>query len=319
MACGAEGLMPDTRPNPSAISPDYAKRLGTTWPAVAERLGGILGARGTAPPDIDDALQTAAERALRRKVPFDGPEDLFAWALTVAERAVIDAYRRKRRIVWEPPPDSPDGTDVDRQVRCRLALEALAPAVRGLRPRERDALLEPGAVVPGSRDARTRAVVRFRARAKLAAAVEGLIAWLAFLVRRLHVRRVAPALVMTAALGATSALLLRPWPAAPAIGPSAHSQGGETVVSPSRLATPQPAGRAVVANPIVENSPGVETSAPLTYRLVVTEPAGGTVADIRSGTAPGADQLACHSDPLLGQHCIGWPVLLVGPVVPGGG
>ena len=307
-------LMPGTRRSRAGIAENYEERFQTAWPPVAGRLGRVLSAKGTARQDVDDALQTAAERALRRQVPFDGPDDLYAWASTVAQRALIDAYRQQRRMTGQTPDEGPAPGDLERQVRCRLAIEALVPAVRELKPEERAALSVSSGCEPGSREARAQAVHRFRARAKLAAIVEGLVAWLILLLRGRSIRRIAPGLAMTAALGVSGLLLVRqghPGGAAEAFVTQPRPQsafftrsGWPAQVPPGRQRRPTawPAPRTTLRTPTRSES-----------RILLITPVDHGGLDLRKATAADGTHLLCHADPLIGHRCIDWPAPPVAP------
>ena len=295
--------MTGTRPTGAPITENYEEAFTAVWPAVSARISAVLAARGAGCADLDDVLQTTAERALTRRVPFEGPDDLFAWAYTVARRALIDLHRRRRWVDPAAEPPSPVVDDVERRARGRLALAALVPAIGSLGRAERSALEAAGAGPPGSLEARRDAVRRFRARAKLATVVEGILAWLLVVVRRLRRRtRLVPAVSVAATVG-ISMLLVLPGPAPSSASdsppgaalptasvPSVHRAGAAAPARPARF--PARTAPPAAAPPPAPAAPSV----------------GVTVQGIGvSVSGRPTDHILCHSDPVLGGHCLDWP------------
>ena len=308
--------MTRTRPGGDPISVNFDEALAAVWPGVAHRIAVVLGARGADAADIDDVLQTTAERALTKRVPFERSDDLFAWAYTVARRALVDVHRRRSWIDPAPLPDTAAADDVERRARGRLALEALAPAVRSLGRAERSALAGSEVVRPGSSEARREAVRRFRARAKLATVVEGILAWVLLVVRRLRRKIVlVPGLTVAAALG-LAALLVLPGP-----DPSSAEGVNPGVTIPTAVAP-------VVApvTPIRESGRELGTASPTTSTTHGAPPPSGPVEVGVSGfkvlvgpPAAARAEVLCHADPVLGRHCVDWPASPTLPLpAPGG-
>jgi len=80
----------------------------------------------------EDAFQETFLRALRAYDRLEHGEHLRAWALTIANRIVLDHYRRQRPQGEMPELVTEDG---------RPAFEELAPLTDGLPPKERAAVV----------------------------------------------------------------------------------------------------------------------------------------------------------------------------------
>lgn len=121
---------------------------------------------------MDDAIQVAAERALRRREPFDDVQGWTAWTIKVAWHEVQAEWRRQARLEAGEPPDRPDRTDPAVVMEDRLDLEAVAVALSELKPVDRAAALaglepdEPAEPLSPSEKMR-----RYRARRRLAALI----------------------------------------------------------------------------------------------------------------------------------------------------
>ena len=123
---------------------------------------------------IDDALQVAAERALRRAEPFDGLQGWTNWTITVAWHEVQAEWRRQAKLeTGELLDERPDTRDPAALIEYRLDLEAVATALSGLKPIDRAAALagidqdeELGPPLSPSEKMR-----RYRARRRLAALI----------------------------------------------------------------------------------------------------------------------------------------------------
>lgn len=132
----------------------------------------VLLRRGAPSALVEDAIQVAAERALRRREPFDGVQGWTAWTIKVAWHEVQAEWRRQARLESREPPDRPDTADPAIVTEDRLELEAVALALYELKPADRAAALaglEPDeAAEPLSPSEKMR---RYRARRRLAALI----------------------------------------------------------------------------------------------------------------------------------------------------
>jgi DNA-directed RNA polymerase specialized sigma24 family protein len=142
---------------------------------VTERVTRVLRKRGAPPATIDDAVQTAALRALCRTDGFDSFAGLINWVTVVAWHEVQAEWRQRARIELGAVPEQatePDPADV---MENHLAVDAVVDSLCALTPDEREAILAPLAKEAGSTngpdDARTR-MRRHRARQRLAELVE---------------------------------------------------------------------------------------------------------------------------------------------------
>ncbi|HET9732299.1 MAG TPA: hypothetical protein VFP54_06440 [Acidimicrobiales bacterium] len=120
---------------------------------------------------IDDALQAAAERALRRPEPFDGLQGWTNWTIKVAWHEVQAEWRRQVRVESGELPDSVDGADPATITERRQELQAVAHALSSLRPADRAAAL--AGLDPDEETAEalspSEKMRRYRARRRLAA------------------------------------------------------------------------------------------------------------------------------------------------------
>jgi DNA-directed RNA polymerase specialized sigma24 family protein len=143
------------------------------WPAVTSTVRRVLLRRGAPSALVDDAIQMAAERALRRREPFDGIQGWTAWTIKVAWHEVQHEWRRQSRLEAGEPPDRPDAADPATVTDHRLELEAVAMALSELKPGDRTAALagldpNEAAAEPLSPSEKMR---RYRARRRLAALI----------------------------------------------------------------------------------------------------------------------------------------------------
>jgi DNA-directed RNA polymerase specialized sigma24 family protein len=132
----------------------------------------VLLRRGAPSSIVDDAIQAAAERALRRREPFDGLQGWTNWTITVAWHEVQREWRRQARVESGEPPERQYMGDPAVLTEYRLDLEAVARGLSGLRPADRTAALaelnrgaDSGALSPSEK------MRRYRARRRLAALI----------------------------------------------------------------------------------------------------------------------------------------------------
>ena len=132
----------------------------------------ILRNRGAPPPTIDDALQTAAERALLRREVFDTLQGWINWTVKVAWHEVQAEWKRNARSVLGDPDDTPAGPDPATIVERRTELTAVIRGVRALAPPERRAIVDgiEDGLLTGPLAAKEK-MRRYRARRHLAALV----------------------------------------------------------------------------------------------------------------------------------------------------
>ncbi|HVA06849.1 MAG TPA: sigma factor [Acidimicrobiales bacterium] len=141
---------------------------------MAERVTRVLRRRGAPPTTIDDAIQTAALRALCRHEGFDSFDGLVSWVIVVAWHEVQAEWRHAARADLGEVPENPVGPDPAAVVESHIALDAVADGLSSLSDAEREAILAPlvdDAASEGSDDAREK-MRRHRARRHLADLVE---------------------------------------------------------------------------------------------------------------------------------------------------
>jgi DNA-directed RNA polymerase specialized sigma24 family protein len=142
---------------------------------VVSRVRRILRSRGAPPSSIDDALQTAAERALCRPGGFDSVDGCVHWTTKVAWHEIECSWRRQAKAVAGEVPERAGGADPAAVVEGRLALEATIEGLAGLTDSDRQTILSSLddadlAAAPLSAAEKMR---RYRVRRKLAASLAG--------------------------------------------------------------------------------------------------------------------------------------------------
>ncbi len=146
------------------------------------RLHRLLLLRGLDKSQSEDVVQEVAYRALSHAVPFDTPEDLYAWSAAVARRLHVDLVRAQGRTTGG------DGlsllaatTDVEHEVERRIVLERTLAALATLGEADQAAILEPAPAATSTREATRYAVRRHRARKRLRGMIKGGLGWAAVL------------------------------------------------------------------------------------------------------------------------------------------
>lgn len=178
-----EASQPGGTTHPSPDAP--AIRFDAAWPAISDRVTAVLRSRGVQAADVDDIVQEVAIRALRQLDRFTSDEHMVRWCCRVAINAHIDVVRRGRRLSGEPVAETAAALNVAETVEGRLALDAALVQVAGLSAEDRALLLDPP--TPDTRKEAVRlAVRRHRLRARIAAALEGVLAGVPWLRRVAH-------------------------------------------------------------------------------------------------------------------------------------
>jgi DNA-directed RNA polymerase specialized sigma24 family protein len=141
---------------------------------VEARVRRVLQGRRAPLATIDDALQTAALRALQRDRRFDTIDGWVNWTIAVAWHEVQIEWRRQARATPGEVPDLPGGRDPGQVVEARLALDAAKRGLDALKLDDRDAILSALDDRGGSEFRLTarEKMRRYRARQRLAALLE---------------------------------------------------------------------------------------------------------------------------------------------------
>ena len=145
-----------------------------TWPRVVERVTRVLRRRGAPPTAIDDAVQTAALRALCRREGFDSFDGLVSWVIVVAWHEVQAEWRHNARADLGEVPERPVGPDPASVVESHIEIDAVANGLSSLSNAEREAILSPlvdGRAPDRPYDAQAK-MRRYRARRHLAELIE---------------------------------------------------------------------------------------------------------------------------------------------------
>lgn len=175
------GPSPLQRSNRSAVTGEFPEKADvslsweTGWAEVAPKARAVLLRRGAPASVVDDAIQTAGERSLRRREPFDGIQGWTNWTIKVAWHEVQAEWRRQARVEAGAPQEQLDRLDPALVTEYRLELAAVALALPELKPSDRAAALaglddDANAAEPLSASEKMR---RYRARRRLAALVAG--------------------------------------------------------------------------------------------------------------------------------------------------
>ena len=146
------------------------------WPLAAASVDRLLRGHHVSAPDRDDIIQEVAARAFIRQDEFTSLNHLTRWSCRVAANLRVDQLRRNRRLSDADVPEQSTSVDTAQLVEGRVALEAVLSAVSRLSDADRVALFGEREDAEDRRGAVRLAVRRHRARARLAAMVEGMIA-----------------------------------------------------------------------------------------------------------------------------------------------
>ena len=134
----------------------------------------ILQRRGAPPATVDDAVQTAALRALQRDRRFDTVDGWVNWTTRVAWHEVQIEWRRQARRVPGEILNVPGGQDPACVIESRFALDAAKEGLATLNAADRDAILSAlqDRCVPESALTASEKMRRHRARQRLTALLE---------------------------------------------------------------------------------------------------------------------------------------------------
>jgi DNA-directed RNA polymerase specialized sigma24 family protein len=144
------------------------------WPEVSERVRRTLKRRGAPEDTIDDALQSAAMKALCHTDGFDCPQGMVRWVTVVAWNEVQAEWRRRARLQVGNLPEQPSAADPAVDVALRLELDAVADGLARLSDAERRAVFSGIARDQGPclREDAPSKMRRYRARQHLAQLVD---------------------------------------------------------------------------------------------------------------------------------------------------
>ncbi len=308
------GVPHGTRTEASRVKVDAltAARFEDVWPEAERRLLGLLSRHDVPRSRAEDFVQEAAFRVLDSGVPYDDADDLFRWAAVVVRRLAIDAWRHDRHLAEDAALVRRAGdVDVPHEVDRRLALQAVVDAWPSLSDGDRRTIVlavEERVTDVGAAEHSAR----YRARAKLRAAVRGVIGWLGVTQARRSLKAGSVVAVPVAVAWLALPLILGlTWPsgarpARRANGPAASgfAERDRTALGPTPpVAAPRGAGNAPVAGPAPTPSSRVT-------RLGREVP-GGSVWVERDPDASGP--LMCTDlGPPIGYHC----TPRIGPLLP---
>ena len=144
------------------------------WPEVSERVRRTLKRRGAPEDTIDDALQSAAMKALCHTDGFDSPEGLLRWVTVVAWNEVQAEWRRRARLQVGDLPEPVSVADPAVSVETQMQLDAVVDGLAQLSDAERRAVFSSVAREQdsGHPDDAGSKMRRYRARQHLAQLVD---------------------------------------------------------------------------------------------------------------------------------------------------
>ena len=223
-----------------------------SWPLAKTSVERLLRAHQVPEADRDDIVQEVAARAFVRQDQFTSPTHLTRWSCRVAANLRVDQVRRGSKMADEPVPDWSDTTETARLVEGRLALEHVLSAATELSDADRLALFGEREEAADRREAVKLAVRRHRARARLAAMVEGMIAAFAVLNRAVLRRGETPGVREAVAMGSVALVAV----AIPIVGTLAGA--------PEEMPVRQTIGGASATHHVPSTDRAVSTTLPLT-------------------------------------------------------
>jgi RNA polymerase sigma factor (sigma-70 family) len=303
----------DARDGVSSVSRTSSSRLPwesrftEAWPYVAAELQQRLRRRGGAAIACEDVVQETALRAWRAQPDFEDPDDLLRWCTTVGRRVLIDDHRRRSKLSVGPvPADTPaNQLEPSAHLEAEELRGALHAAVTALPATQRASLTFSGDRTSAS----TMYVRRLRARARIGAAIEGMLGTVAWLHRRLHARSpgrevLLGTAVMTAVVGLV--VVTSPVPSAQPMRPKAVQAAPE--VDAVTGANPPTTERASRSDPVPPPGSPPPTRQ-LRERVRISGPTPlGRPAVIRVYEA-GPKPLSCVRLPTIGiDGCVDYPL-----------
>ena len=213
------------------------------WPLASASVDRLLRAHHVSAADREDIVQEVAARAFVRQDEFTSLNHLTRWSCRVAANLRVDQLRRERRHTDAEVPERAAAVETAQLVEGRVALEAVLSAVSQLSDADRIALFGDRERSEDRREAVKFAVRRHRARARLAAMVEGMIAAFAALNRAILRRGDTPGVREAVAIGSVAIVAV----ALPVIGAAGGSQEPTQVRQPTSRASMVSEERAVPA------------------------------------------------------------------------
>ena len=292
------------------------------WPEIELAVRASLLRRGVSREDAADILQETALRAVSRGLQFDSVEGFRRWAFVVARHLVVAQARGRRATAVAAVPDAPAaGADVAATVEGRMAAAAVVSALGQMSASDRHAIRgaidAPAAPAPSisRREYVKVAVRRHRARQRLMALCEGLLAALTFAWRRI----VQPAAQLAAAAvpvwlgimlwsGGLTGEPARPIPDAGAVAMPAGVL--PTVMSPA-VAGPTGPTTAVPADDGSQERSGLGSARPPATPApvaVIRVPAANN-AGVRTRPRGHDDHELCADTLVAGNRCVDSPAL----------
>ena len=300
---------------------DIGSSFERFWPLAQASVERLLRAHHVDHADRDDIVQEVAARAFVRREQFTSLTHLTRWSCRVAANLRVDQVRRRSRISDADVPEASDVIDTARVVEGRVALEQVLSAVSRLSPTDRAALFGPREVDGDRREAVRLAVQRHRARARLAAMVEGMLGAVAFIWRGLA-RPAQPVLrdvvtvaaVAAIAVGVPIAAIMKP----PRQGAAVAVRPSTSPVVQSLVAVRDAQHHAVPLTKAADLARGPRVGAGGELRPVPAEPVVGVRSAGGRGAAvyerhPDEPKTACVRNLTPGsEHCVDRP----GPHLP---
>lgn len=302
---------------------EISAALSAAWPVVERRLDERLARRGADKPTREDISQEVAARVLSREVSFTSADDLLPWAVTVADRLLIDHARRtKKSVLVEEVPEREDKSPCPGQIiSARVEAEGVAAAIAGLKPVDQEAFsLALQGVVPGEtkRQRDAHALRLHRARTRLRRVIDPIAAFIcAAWVRR--ARGATPVVATFATVALTTTLWTSPVQphggadASPAIArdPSEQQISPPSIEQPRRDADRDQArsnGGGPAAGPSRRERMLPRVDGPIPEGALVSTEVGGT--EIEGGTSENTDEkpLACVTEVAVLDLCLDQPV-----------
>jgi RNA polymerase sigma factor (sigma-70 family) len=293
------------------------------WPDIERAVRASLLRRGVGREDADDILQETALRAVSGPFRFDGPEGFRRWAFVVAKHLTIDQARCRRTTTVAVVPDAPTAgaeADVAATVEGRMVAAGVVSAFHQLSANDRTAITtgfdhaDQVGRPPSRREYVKFAVRRHRARQRLMALCEGLLAVLVVACRRVlrpatQLTAVAVPLGMGFMLWSARFPQVRS-PAVPGVVALSVPAAGRPEVAPVRVSPPirvVPPAPPRIPSGHEAASRAADPSHGTTLAVVQVAAAGNT--GLRTRTRENEDHDACADTIVAGTHCVDAPPL----------